>query len=409
MKENQLISNLFRNEFSKIVSVLVKHFGFRHMENAEDIVSETFLSAAQQWGVHGIPDNPTGWLYTVAKNKSKDFFKRDHLFQEKISKEIQRTSDHQYELEIDLSEKNITDSQLQMMFAICHPSLAPEAQVGLALRILCGFGIEEIANAFLSNKETINKRLLRAKNKLRDNNIQMEFPPEDEIKSRLKSVLSTIYLLFNEGYHSSTQKTAIRKELCAEAMRLNLLLLEVELTNQPMCNGLMSLMCFHASRFDARQNADGEIILYEDQDRSLWNSDLIKRGEFYLQNAAKGSHLSKYHLEAAIAYWHCQKEVGEEKWEHILQNYNLLLQLEYSPIAALNRTYALSKSGHSKKAIEEAEKLKLNNNHFYFSLLGELYLKVSKKKAKENFEKALLLVKTEQDRKVIEEKIRVLN
>jgi len=236
MEEKQLIPNLFKTEFSKIVAVLVKHYGFRQIENAEDIVSDTFMLAAENWAKNGIPDNPTGWLYGTAKNKSKDFFKRDALFQNKISKEIQRTSENQYELEIDLSDKNIEDSQLQMMFAICHPCISREAQVGLSLRILCGFGIEEIANAFLSNKETINKRLLRAKQKLRENNVELELPPKDEIKSRLMMVLQTLYLLFNEGYYSTSQKETIRKELCMEAMRLNLFLIQYKGTDLPMSN-----------------------------------------------------------------------------------------------------------------------------------------------------------------------------
>lgn len=408
MEEKQLIPNLFKTEFSKIVSVLVKHYGFRHIENAEDIVSDTFMLAAENWAKNGIPDNPTGWLYGVAKNKSKDFFKRDSLFHDKIAKEIQHTSSNQYELEVDLSEENIDDSQLRMMFAICHPCISKEAQVGLSLRILCGFGIEEIANAFLSNKETINKRLLRAKQKLRDENVELELPPKDEINSRLMTVLQTLYLLFNEGYYSTSQKETIRKELCMEAMRLNLFLVENPGTDLPQSNSLLSLMCFQVSRFDARLNSNGEVILYEDQDRSLWNEDLIKRGNYYLHKSAQGKQLSKFHLEAAIAYWHCQKDTGEEKWEHILQNYNLLLQMEYSPIAALNRTYALAKSGKQKEAIVEAEKLKLNTNHFYFSLLGELYLNVDKKKAKSNFEKALSLAKTNQDQLILQKKIAAL-
>ena len=264
-----------------------------------------------------------------------------------------------HETDIDLSGKNITDSQLQMMFAICNPCITVEAQVGLSLNILCGFGAEEIADAFLSNKDTIYKRLSRAKEKLKTENIKIEFPPEQEINKRIEPVLTTLYLLFNEGYYSSSQNLNLRKDLCLEAMRLSLMLLENEQTNIPQANALLALMCFHASRFEARTDQRGELVLYEEQDESLWNKELIQKGEEYLNKASTGTKVSKYHLEAAIAYWHTQKKDTIEKWENILQLYNKLLLLEYSPIIALNRTYALSKANGKQEAITEAEKLDL--------------------------------------------------
>jgi RNA polymerase sigma-70 factor (ECF subfamily) len=406
MQPNQeLIPHLFRNEFSKIVAVLTQLFGLENMEIAEDIVSDTFLLAAETWGKKGVPENPTAWLYTVAKNKTKDLLKRNQLFHKKIAPKLVPAHAESTEIEIDLTEKNITDSQLQMMFALCHPCIPTEAQVGLSLRILCGFGIDEIAEAFLSNKETINKRLFRAKEKLRIEGIKMEFPAEAEIEKRLAAVLTTLYLLFNEGYYSSTQNLSLRKDFCIESMRLTLMLVEHKPTNQPLVNALLSLMCFHASRFDARLNSQGEIVLYEDQDTSLWDAELIKRGEYYLYKAAVGNELSKYHIEAAIAYWHTQKINEAEKWNNILQLYNKLLQVEYSPIAALNRTYALAKAQSPSIAIKEAEKLKLINNHLYFSLLGELHIDIDPSKALEYFQLALSKVKNDNDRQVIQAKI----
>ncbi len=292
-----------------------------------------------------------------------------------------------------------------MMFAICHPSIPPEAQIGLSLRILCGFGIEEIADAFLTNKETINKRLHRAKEKLREEKIGIEFPGESEIDKRLENVLTTIYLLFNEGYYSTSSNTTLRKDLCLEAMRLCTMLVENEGTNKPPVNALLALMCFHASRFESRIGSHGEMILYEDQDANLWNAELIRRGGYFLNHAASGNRVSKYHLEAAIAYWHTQKSDTKEKWENILQLYNQLLQIEYSPIAALNRTYALSKANGKQEAITEAEKLKLLENHFYFALLGELYTGIDTTKARDRFQKAYSLAKTENDKRVIQKKI----
>jgi len=408
MQQQELIPHLFRTEFSKITAVLSKLFGIEHIEVAEDITSETFLSAYETWTYKGIPDNPTAWLYKVAKNKAINYFKRNKLFTEKISKEIAYSSPERSEPEIDLSEQNITDSQLQMLFAICHPSVPAESQIGLALRILCGFGIDEIANAFLTNKEVIYKRLLRAKEKLRTEKVPIEFPAETVINKRLEFVLITLYLLYNEGYYSESNDEVLREDFCIEAMRLTYLLIENKKTNQPPVNALLSLMCFHTSRFPARKSENGEIVLYEDQDENLWNQELIAKGVYYLQQASRGNAISKYHLEANIAYWHTKKADTKEKWENILQLYNQLLQIEYSPVAALNRTFALSKANGKKDAIAEAEKLQLTDNHYYFTLLGELYNGIDNHKAKQNLQKALLLAKTQADKKTISKRIESL-
>ncbi|MDB5131182.1 MAG: polymerase subunit sigma, partial [Mucilaginibacter sp.] len=341
------------------------------------------------------------WLYTVAKNRAKDHLKRNNIFSEKVKRGIQRSDTELQEIEIDLSVKNIIDSQLQMMFAICHPAISVEAQIGLSLRILCGFGIEEIADAFLSNKETINKRLFRAKEKLRKEKVKIEFPGASEIDVRLETVLTTLYLLFNEGYYSLSQNTTLRKDLCLEAMRLTYLLADNPGTSKPPVNALLSLMCFHASRFDARLSQNGEIILYDDQDTTLWNEQLITQGEFYLNKAATGDKISKYHPEAAIAYWHTKKDDTTEKWESILQLYNRLLQIEYSPIAALNRTFALAKARDKPSAIAEAEKLKLTTNHLYYSLLGYLYTDIDTQQALNHLKTALRLAKSKTDKGMI--------
>jgi len=379
--------------------------GIEHMEVAEDIAGETFLAALETWTFQGFPENPTAWLYAVAKNKAKNHITRSNLFREKIAPQVKVQDSIQEEIEIDLSEKNITDSQLQMLFAVCHPSMPPEAQIGLALRILCGFGIVEIANAFLTSKETINKRLFRAKEKLRIEKVAIEFPSMREIHSRLGPVLTTLYLLFSEGYYSESEDRILREDLCQEAMRLTMLLIEYEPTNQPQVNALYALMCFHASRFEARKNEKGEIVLYQDQDESLWNQELISKGAWHLNHASKGERISKYHLEASIAYWHTIKTDTIEKWRNILQLHNQLLQIEYSPIAALNRTYALSRVVGKEIAIVEAEKLNLIANHFYFMLLGELYTGISNEKALKKFEQALALAKTQTDRQTIQKRI----
>lgn len=404
-KEEAVIPHLFRTEYRKIVAVLSKRFGFEQIETAEDIASDTFLTATQTWGLNGLPENPVAWLYNVAKNKAINHLQRSKVFESKIAPEVKYGAFTTPGPDVDLSPENINDSQLQMMFTICHPSISQEAQIGLSLRILCGFGIEEIADAFLTNKETINKRLFRAKEKLRAENINIELPSAAQMDLRLEAVLGTIYLLFNEGYYSLSQNKTIRKELCFEAMRLCKMLVENENTNKPSANALLSLMCFHASRFEARFNKNGESVLYEEQDTTLWNPELISQGGYYLNRSASGDLVSKYHLEAGIAYWSTQKSDTKEKWENVLQLYNRLLQIQYSPIAALNRTYALSKANSKEEAIAEAEKLNLIENPFYFGLLGELWLDIDNKKSIENYKKALVLVKTETGRLAIQSKL----
>jgi RNA polymerase sigma factor (sigma-70 family) len=408
MDNNQLIPGLFRAEYQKIVAVLCYLFGIRHIEIAEDIVSDTFLSATESWSIKGVPDNPTAWLYTVAKNKTRNYLKRNSLFEEKISPEIKSSAPKTDEVEIDLSYKNITDSQLAMIFAVCNPVISDESQIALALNLLCGFGIQEIADAFITNKEVVYKRIKRAKEKLKEANVAIAHPSLAEVDARLETVLTTLYLLFSEGYYSSSQNTTLRKDLCAEAMRLVYLLIENTATNKPAVNALMALMCFHASRFDARMNEKGEMILYEDQNECLWNQELIVNGAYFLDEASVGKVLSKYHLEAGIAWWHTKKEDTAAKWENILSLYNQLLILEYSPVAALNRTYALAKAKSREEAIAEAEKLKLTNYHFYYSLLGNLYTGIDNGKALENYEMALKLAVSDTDKAVISRNIQKL-
>lgn len=408
MQQQELIPHLFRTEYRRLVSVLCKLFGIEHIEVAEDIVSDTFLQAAETWGLKGLPEHPTAWLYAVSKNKAIDLIRRNKLFSGKIAPELKSDGAAAIEAQFGLSPDSSGDSQLEMMFAVCHPSIPVESQVGLSLNILCGFGAEEIADAFLTNKETVYKRLARAKEKLREEKIALELPPAREINNRLHTVLTTLYLLFSEGYYSASKNTTLRKDLCIEAMRLNLMLTENTLTDTPAANALLSLMCFHSSRFEARINGKGEPVLYEEQDDSLWNRELIRKGEYYLNRASRGKELSRYHFEAAIAWWHTQKEDTAEKWESILQMYNRLLVLEYSPMAALNRTYALSKANGKAEAIAEAEKLQLNDNHLYHSLLAELYSDTDTTKALHHLQTALQLAKTHNDRLLLEKKLKAL-
>jgi len=403
MQQNELIPHLFRTEYSKIIAVLYNSFNLKELEIAEDIASETFLKATEVWGHKGVPENPTAWLYTVAKNKTKDYFK--HLsVSEKQIKNAKKINEAVTKEDIEFNSENIADSQLAMIFAVCNPSNSPEAQICLALQILCGFSVEEIANAFLTKPETIKKRLHRGRVNLRNENFQIKDLSETQIKVRQDNVLKTLYLLFNEGYFSKTNNQLIRKDLCSEAIRLAFILTQSPLTNTSETNALLALMCFQSSRLDARMDDNGEIVLLDQQDKSLWDKELIEKGNQYLVMAYDGKEVSKYHLEATIAYWHTTPN-DNDKWQYILQLYNQLLLIEYSPITALNRTFALAKVYGNKEAIQEAEKLNLVDNNHYYSLLGYLYSNIDIDKAIEHYECAVALTKSKSEKQTLVKEI----
>ena len=404
-KKKSDLKNLFQQEFTKMVAVLSNSFGLQHIELAEDLVSETFLQAAETWGIQGMPENPVAWLYTVAKRKTLYHLRRNKIFKTRIAQSIPNLQPYQDFEEPDFSTQNIKDSQLAMLFAICTPAIASEAQVGLALRILCGFGINEIAEAFFTSKETINKRLYRAREKLRTEKVTMELPPENEIPGRLDNVLHIIYLLFSEGYYSRTKNEILRQDLCLEGLRLGLMLTEHEKGNLPKTNALVALMCFHASRFSARQTVSDYFVSYEEQNEKLWDVELINQGLYFLNCATQGDEMTSYHIEAQIAYWHCLKADTRDKWNAILQLYDQLLLINYSPSVVLNRIYTLYKANGREVALREAEDLKWENNHFYFMLLGELYKNTDPEKALASFRQAYTLAKTQTEKKDIQKKI----
>ncbi len=400
---NELLPHLFRQEYARMTAVLCSLFGLKHIEIAEDISSDTFLKASEHWAINGIPENPTAWLYTVAKNKTKDYFKRISVFENRVSPSL-KSQKIEFPANFDFNDEIIADSQLNMIFCVCDPKNSKEYQICLILQILCGFSVEEIANAFLTKRETIKKRLQRARSNLRNSDFQIKKPGKKEIQLRLDSVLKGLYLLFNEGYFSKSSNQLIRKELCAEAIRLALALTEHPLTDTPQTNALLALMCFQSSRLEARTDDNGEIILFDKQDKKLWDKSLIEKGNYYLVNACGGNEISKYHLEAGIAYWHTTT-TEENKWRHILQLYNQLILIEYSPTAALNRIFAFSKVHGCKEAIKAAKKLNLTDNHYYHKLLGYLYIELEINQAIKHYERVLHLTKSKTEIRAVTKEI----
>lgn len=403
----QLLPDLFRTEYGKIVATLVRSFGVEHLAMAEDIVSDTFLLAAETWGTKGLPANPTAWLYRVAQNKARDGFRRASIFNEKIRPELARQSTKE-ELTLDFSAPGLEDSQLRMLFVLCHPKLNTDTQVALCLRILCGFGIEAIARAFLTNKATINKRLTRGKAQLRNQKTGVALPHATALPERLEGVMTTLYLLFNEGYFSPIREEAFGRQLCFEAIRLTLLLTKNKRTDRPEVNAMLALLCFQASRFDARRDETGDLIAYTDQNRSRWDKRLITQGRYFLQRSTPNGETGRYQLEAAIAFLHTQPTESPQKWPNILQLYNRLLQLRYSPVMALNRTYAYARVHGAEVALLEAKKINLPGNVSYHLLIAELNREIGREaEAKEHHEIALLLIKSPVARRAIERRIQV--
>jgi len=302
LKKTQDIADIFKAEYSNLVAVLCRLFGIDNIQLAEDLISDTFLQAMKTWSHKGVPDQPKAWLHRVAFNKAKDHFRRNKTYKDKVLPRLLQDTDKNKAQPF--SKSVMADSQLNMFFAVCHSSLSPSAQICLALRILCSFNIEEIAAALLSNKEAINKKLFRAKKKLKAFRNEWKNITPNDYQLRLDSVLRIIYLIFNEGYYSSVSNENIRQELCWEAMRLCMFLLDQDTLPKIKINALMALMCFHASRLNSRVDRAGNAILFDQQDRSLWNRELIQKGKEYLNHSAHGKVVSNYHLEAAIAYWH---------------------------------------------------------------------------------------------------------
>ncbi|MEO8766506.1 MAG: sigma-70 family RNA polymerase sigma factor [Ginsengibacter sp.] len=417
----QLTDHLFRNEAKKMVSVLTKIFGTENLEVAEDVVQDTLLQAMDVWKLRGIPDNPSAWLFRVARNKAIDIIRRNKhsvKFDFSDNDKILLTSEYTLTATMDnfWKEELIKDDLLRMMFACSHPGISKENQITLMLKTLCGFSTAEIAKAFLTTEETISKRLYRTREFFRQHKIKLVIPSVDEIKNRTNAVLNAIYLIFNEGYNSTNSENLIRDDVIAEAMMLCKLLTENDHTQLSEVFALMALMCFHTSRCDSRLTAEGEIILLPMQDRSKWITKLIEEGNEYMNKAAFGNTVSTYHIEAAIAYEHCTAaSFKDTNWKKILEYYEWLCKIAPSPINELNKVVAVMQLYGAAIALEEMtsikEKKKLDLYYLYHSLLGEIHFRLDNLPlAKEYFETAVKLTHSETERKMLSDKIaRFLN
>ncbi|MFL5788271.1 MAG: RNA polymerase sigma factor, partial [Flavisolibacter sp.] len=401
--------------YGKLVSVLTGLFGPDQLDLAEDVVQDSLLTALKDWTYNGVPDNQTAWLYKVARNKAFNILNRDK-YKRKYAEEMKTLNQREIdstELEKEVySNKQILDDQLRMMFTCCNTLLTKNAQVVLTLKTLCGFSISEIARAFFTSEDTINKKLVRSRQKIRDSKQPFGIPEPDSLDSRLEAVLETIYLLFNEGYNASSGDILIRKDLCEEAIRLaDIIILHPAIKNKSKVYALQALMTLNASRFSARLNTQGQIHTLAEQNRALWDKALIEKGFFCLGKSTTNKDISVYHILATISAYHCiAHDFESTDWESILALYDNLLKLDSSTLVLLNRSVAIFHVFGPVEAINELLKIQenpsLKSYHLFYSTLAEFYLKSGKsKEAAECLEQAILYSPLKVEKEMLERKL----
>jgi RNA polymerase sigma factor (sigma-70 family) len=410
----ELSEHLFRHEYGRIVAALTRIFGVHNLALAEDVVQDAFCRALEVWKARGLPDNPSAWLMTTAKNRALDIVRRQKTATT-FAPEIARLLDTEWTrapvIDEAFAAPAIRDEQLRMMFSCCHPQLPEEVQIALVLNILCGFGANEIANAFLTGRAAMEKRIARGKKTLASASRLFDLA-DAEFTTRLSTVRRALYLLFNEGYHGASAKGAVRVDLCEEAMRLTALLREHPPAASPETCALSALMCLHAARLPARLDAAGDLHPLLDQDRSRWDARLLEQGLDLLARSASGDDLTAYHLEAAIAAAHAGATgVEDTDWPTIVALYDRLLRIEPSPVIALNRAIAIAQRDGPARGLEALEAIadrdRLDAYPFYRAALGELEWRRGRlDAARDHFTAALPLARNPTERRFLEKRLR---
>ncbi len=408
-----LVDHLFRRESGTMVSALTRVFGTCNLELAEDVVQDALVQALRHWPFQGIPKNPAGWLYQVAKRRAIDMVRRQQAFPRAPLDGTPPGAALPVEVLVEhlFVDEEIKDDTLRMMFTCCHPALPLESQVALSLNLLCGFNSAEIAHAFLVHETAIQKRLYRAKQQLRESRVPFEVPSGGELAPRLQALIAVLYLMFNEGYSSSSTDHPIRRDVCVEAMRLCRLLMDHPAGRHPDVDALMALMCFHAARFDARLDQHGDILTLRHQDRSRWDRTLIREGFRFLGRSTESGEVGSLHLEAAIAAVHCIADSYETTdWQSIVNLYDQLLEFNPSPIIALNRAIAVAELRGAREGLTALEALPhdgiLERYHHFPAALGELHLRLGEvDNAARQFERAIAMTSSPAERRLLQRKL----
>jgi RNA polymerase sigma factor (sigma-70 family) len=406
--------HLFRREAGRMVAALTRVFGVHNLALAEDVVQDAFCRAIEVWKFRGVPENPSAWLMATAKNRALDVLRRERTART-YAPELGRLLESEWTLAPVVGElfaaNAIKDDLLRMMFSCCHPRLPEEAQVALMLHILCGFSVGEIASAFVSTRAAIEKRITRAKKVLAGSKKLFDITAPADLSVRLPAVHRALYLLFNEGYHGASPESAVRVELCKEAMRLTTMLLEHPLGATPATYALAALMCLGAARLPARVDASGNLNSLFDQDRARWDRELLVEGLKLLELSATGSELAEYHVEAAIASVHARALRAEDTdWKTIVSLYDTLMTIRPSPIVALNRAIAVAQNESPQRGLDEintiADRDRLAAYPFYFAAIGELEFRCGRHEtARHHFVAAIALARNPMERRFLEQRV----
>ncbi len=410
----ELSEHLFRRESGRLVASLTRIFGVHNLALAEDVVQDAFCRALEVWKVRGVPDNPSGWLMAVAKNRALDVVRRERTALT-FAPELARVLESEWTLAPAVDEAFaspvIRDEQLKMMFSCCHPSLPEDTQIALVLNTLCGFGASEIASAFLVGRAAMEKRISRGKKVLAGEKRLFDLSDAD-FASRLSAVRRALYLLFNEGYHSASGESAVRADLCGEAIRMAKLLLEAPSAAVPETCALAALMCLHAARLPSRVSVGGELNPLLEQDRSQWDRTLVDEGVALLERSSTGDVVSAYHLEAAIAAAHAAApSVEATNWQEIVLMYDRLMAIAPSPVVALNRAIAIAQTEGPDSGLEALHAIpdshRLSAYPFYPAALGELELRRGNlDAARDHFSSAAAIARNPVERRFLERRAR---
>src|SRR5579864_3128090 len=410
----ELTDHLFRHEAGRMVAVLTRLFGVHNLALAEDVVQDAFCRALEVWAFRGVPENPSAWLMAAAKNRALDVLRRERTirtYEPELSRWLQSEWTLASEVEEMFSDTAIKDDQLRMMFSCCHPRLPEEAQVMLILHILCGFGVDEVASAFVTTYTAVEKRIPRAKKVLAGSKRLFDTQAPSDFATHLPAVQRALYLLFNEGYHGASAEFAVRADLCEEAMRLAALLLGHPLGAAPATYALSALMCLNKARLPARLDASGKLNSLLDQDRSLWDQKLVSEGLQLLDLSANGSELSEYHVEAGIAAVHATApSVESTNWVEIVSLYDTLMTIRPTSIVALNRAIAIGQLDGPKRGLEALRRIadaeRLAKYPFYEAAFGEFELQSGRTQlAHQHFSAALALSRNPFERQFFGQRI----
>jgi RNA polymerase sigma-70 factor (ECF subfamily) len=406
----ELLDSLYRVDSGRILATLIRLLG--DFDLAEEAMHEAFAAALSLWPKSGVPGNPRPWLISTGRFKAIDTLRRRARFDASQDELVRYLEAQSSSAETSNEEDSLEDDRLRLIFTCCHPALAPEAHVALTLREVCGLTTEEIAKAFLITPRTMAQRIVRAKARIRDTPIPYEVPTPQELPERLGAVLQVVYLVFNEGYSAAAGVEVTRAELTGEAIRLGRLL--TELRPEPEVMGLLSLMLLHESRHAARTSPSGELILLENQDRSLWNREQIAEGTALLEKALKSRRFGPYTLQAAIAAVHAEAEsIAVTDWGQIVALYDGLLRIQPSPVVQLNRAVAIAMRDGPEAGLTQIDAVlehgELANYYLAHSARADMYRRLGRTaEARSSYEKALALTQQEPERQFLQERLRQL-